>query len=451
MTVANAWKKVLKGVPLEDGQEFAVLVNDYYRNKDDEMLVPVNEESGIVSQKMANKLIEENKALLEDKISLQADKKLLLEEKKILTRERENLMDENRKLSSRIGEMSHINNDLSGQISDLSKRLDRIRTANIKLEKRPGTGKSVVNILAGLVVGLVLGALAFAFLTNTKLQANQSTGAETAEVSEENVRLKADYEALQKNCDELEGQLGEAQKAYADMVKEKDAEIAKLQAKIDKYEGDGGTGTGAQGVELDDGAADSEASDGAEAAGGSESSGAADGSEASGASEGSGAAGGAEASGSGSEMKVDSSLIMDADKWVEIISEEDGSGKTVKYSAVSEYKDGVIVSFAQGNRSSFSLAVPEGYTVFSFDIGHIMDSGKYNIDLKILVDGVLREEVGGSVKYTESPKHFDVTGLKAGQVITFDFDSNTYYVGETCKYGITNMVLHGAEMNGSTL
>ena len=70
MTVANAWKKVLKGVPLEDGQEFAVLVNDYYRNKDDEMLVPVNEESGIVSQEMANKLIEENKALLEDKRSL---------------------------------------------------------------------------------------------------------------------------------------------------------------------------------------------------------------------------------------------------------------------------------------------------------------------------------------------------------------------------------------------
>ena len=187
------------------------------------------------------------------------------------------------------------------------------------------------------------------------------------------------------------------------------------------------------------------------ASGGSESGEGVESSEAAGSSEGTESSEGAEASGSGSEMKVDSSLIMDADKWVEIISEEDGSGKTVKYSAVSEYKDGVIVSFAQGNRSSFSLAVPEGYTTFSFDIGHIMDSGKFNIDLKILVDGVVREDVGGSVKYTESPKHFDVTGLKAGQVITFDFDSNTYYVGETCKYGITNMVMHGAEMNGSTL
>lgn len=442
MTVANAWKKVLKGVPLEDGQEFAVLVNEYSRNKNDEMLVPVNEEGRIVNQEMANKLIEDNKALLQDKKSLQADKKLLLEEKKILTRERADLLEERKSLAKE-------NKNLIGEIVSLRKKMDEIRAANTKLAKRPGAGRTVVNVLAGLIVGLVLGALSFALFVNTNSHENQSVAVESAEISKENTQLKAENAELQKNCDKLEEEVSEAQKKYDTMVEEKDAIIADLQAKIDKYEADGGAG--AQDVEPADKSADSEgagesrASEGAGASGGSESGEGVESSEAAGSSE------GTEASGSGSEMKVDSSLIMDADKWVEIISEEDGSGKTVKYSAVSEYKDGVIVSFAQGNRSSFSLAVPEGYTTFSFDIGHIMDSGKFNIDLKILVDGVVREDVGGSVKYTESPKHFDVTGLKAGQVITFDFDSDTYYVGETCKYGITNMVLHGAEMNGSTL
>ena len=431
MTVANAWKKVLKGVPLEDGQEFAVLVNEYSRNKNDEMLVPVNEEGRIVNQEMANK-----------------HKKLLLEEKKILTRERADLLEERKSLAKE-------NKNLIGEINSLRKKMDEIRAANTKLAKRPGAGRTVVNVLAGLIVGLVLGALSFALFVNTNSHENQSVAVESAEISKENTQLKAENAELQKNCDKLEEEVSEAQKKYDTMVEEKDAIIADLQAKIDKYEADGGAG--AQDVEPADKSADSEgagesrASEGAGASGGSESGEGVESSEAAGSSEGTESSEGAEASGSGSEMKVDSSLIMDADKWVEIISEEDGSGKTVKYSAVSEYKDGVIVSFAQGNRSSFSLAVPEGYTTFSFDIGHIMDSGKFNIDLKILVDGVVREDVGGSVKYTESPKHFDVTGLKAGQVITFDFDSNTYYVGETCKYGITNMVLHGAEMNGSTL
>ena len=448
MTVANAWKKVLKGVPLEDGQEFAVLVNEYSRNKNDEMLVPVNEEGGIVNQEMANKLIEDNKALLEDKKSLQADKKLLLEEKKILTRERADLLEERKSLAKE-------NKNLNGEIVSLRKKMDEIRAANAKLAKRPGGGRTAVYLLAGLIVGLVLGVLGFALFVNTNSHENQSVAVESAEISKENTQLKAENAELQKNCDKLEEEVSEAQKKYDTMVEEKDAIIADLQAKIDKYEADGGAGV--PGVESADKSADSEAagesraSEGSEASGGSESGEGVESSEAAGSSEGTESSEGAEASGSGSEMKVDSSLIMDADKWVEIISEEDGSGKTVKYSAVSEYKDGVIVSFAQGNRSSFSLAVPEGYTTFSFDIGHIMDSGKFNIDLKILVDGVVREDVGGSVKYTESPKHFDVTGLKAGQVITFDFDSDTYYVGETCKYGITNMVMHGSVVNGQPL
>ncbi len=442
MTVANAWKKVLKGVPLEDGQEFAVLVNEYSRNKNDEMLVPVNEEGGIVNQEMANKLIEDNKALLQDKKSLQEDKKLLLEEKKILTRERADLLEERKSLAKE-------NKNLIGEINSLRKKMDEIRAANTKLAKRPGAGRTVVNVLAGLIVGLVLGVLGFALFVNTNSHENQSVAVESAEISKENTQLKAENAELQKNCDKLEEEVSEAQKKYDTMVEEKDAIIADLQAKIDKYEADGGAG--AQDVEPADKSADSEgaeesgASEGSEASGGSESGEGVESSEAAGSSE------GTEASGSGSELKVDPSLIMDTDKWVEIITEEDGSGKTVKYSAVSEYKDGVIVSFNQNSRSSFSLAVPEGYTTFSFDIGHIMDSGKFNIVLKILVDGVVREDVGGSIKYTESPKHFDVTGLKAGQVITFDFDSDTFYSDESCKYGITNMVMHGGVVNGQPL
>ena len=248
--------------------------------------------------------------------------------------------------------------------------------------------------------------------------AAESDGAAKADLAEENAQLKAANEELEKSNEELMTKLGEKQKEYDAMVEEKDAEIAKLQAYIDSNGEDGA-------ADATGGAGSGEA-DGSSGAGGS------------GSAEADGSSG---TTGSGNERKVDSSLIMDADSWVEIVSAEDGSGKTVKYSPVSEYNDGVIVSFKQGSKSSFSAAVPEGYSTLSFDIGHIMDSGKFDLHFKVLVDGVAREDVGGTVKYTESPRHFDVTGLKADQVVTFEFDSDTYYVGEYVKYGMTNMVL----------
>ena len=456
---AGAGARTRKGVrklPLEDGQIFKVLVNGYSGNSADEMLVPVNEESKVVDQAMAERLIEVNKSLQEDKIALQEDKKLLLEEKRILTKERESLVEEKKDLLKE-------RKSLIDEAESLKRKLDEIHTANTESKKRPAAGRSVLNILAGVIVGLVAGAVVSAAVlkpgpasagrpgteqsavaatesggtvaateSGGTADAAESDGAAKADLAEENAQLKAANEELEKSNEEMMTKLGEKQKEYDAMVEEKNAEIAKLQAYIDSNGEDGAAdATGGAG------AAEADGSSGAGGSGAAE----ADGSSGAGGSGSAEADGSSGTTGSGNERKVDSSLIMDADSWVEIVSAEDGSGKTVKYSPVSEYNDGVIVSFKQGSKSSFSAAVPEGYSTLSFDIGHIMDSGKFDLHFKVLVDGVAREDVGGTVKYTESPRHFDVTGLKADQVVTFEFDSDTYYVGEHVKYGMTNMVL----------
>ena len=387
-TVADSWSESVKDIPLSDGQAFKILVNGFSRDSNEEMLVPTKEESTAVDLVMVTRLLEENKRLIEDKRNLVEDKKLL-----------------NQVVASLREQVGKLNDE----IKVLRKRPTKLRTFLYAFTC------IILGAMAGAVISIAVTDAKSSNLSNVNSEVSssaQSTYAPSgsgdgeiavltegiATLTEENEKLKQDYDELVKKYNELE-------KEYADKVKEKDEEIAKLEKekegleeKLKKYE------------ESD--SIDSEESTDS-----------------------------GELTDSVKERKVDSSLIQDVDKGIEILTEDDNTGKTISYNSINIHKEGIIANLSgYFPEKRFSVVVPEGYNSLDFDIGHIMDSGNMDAWMDILIDNTKYEEEKVTIRYNESVKRFNVKGLKPNQIVTIVLGCED--VTASTKYGITNMVLH---------
>ena len=376
--VSDAWKEVSNGIPLEPGQEFKVLINGYFRD-DSEVLVPIIEpEPKYESEDSVGNLVKYTAIIgaLNERVGH------LTESNKQLTTEK---------------------NTLKGQMRDLQREIN-------KLKKRPTPLKSLGYDLFCLVLGAVIAAAAMAFVFHINPFSTDTKSDDTGQaVITQDAQGKSfeDYEEEIKERDskisELENNIKELETANSDLVKENE----ELKEKIKEYESTAPTPetpVDQKTVTGEDTPTSNEPSDDTDF------------------------------------LEMDMSLIQNANENITLVSKDDNSGKHIDYSALKSADEGIVIfSKDYSKQSEFSITVPKGYSRFQFEIGHIMDSGNINMNMKVYIDGVLNDNYTKLLKYDITSEIIEITGLKEFSMIKLSFSrENTGFYGDT-QFGMTNM------------